>query len=31
MIGDSYGGFLAINKDTTLRTKVSWARVLVKL
>ena len=31
MIGDSCRGFLAIDKDTTLRTKVSWARVLVKL
>ena len=31
MIDDSCGGFLAIDKDTTLRTKVSWATVLVKL
>ena len=31
MIGDSCRGFLAIDKDTTLRTKFSWARVLVKL
>ena len=30
MIGDSCRGFLAIDKDTALRTKVSWARVLVK-
>ena len=25
------GVFLAIDKDTTLRTKVSWARILVRL
>ena len=31
MIGDSCGGFSAIDKDTASRTKVSWARVLVKL
>ena len=30
MIGDSCGGFLAIDKETTLRVKVSWARILVK-
>ena len=30
MIGDNCGGFLAINKETTLRTKVSWARILMK-
>ena len=31
MIGDSYRGFLAIDNETILRVKVSWARILVKL
>ena len=30
-IRDSCGGFLAIDKETTLRVKVSWARILMKL
>ena len=30
-IGDACGGFLALEKETTLRTKVMWARILVKL
>ena len=30
MIGDNCEGYMAINKGTTLRTKVSWARILVK-
>ena len=25
------GGFLVINKETTVRLKVSWARILVKI
>ena len=25
------GGFLAIDKETTLRLKVAWARILVKI
>ena len=29
-IGYSCGGFLAIDKATALRTKVLWARILVK-
>ena len=29
-IGDNCGGFLAIDKAATLRTKVLWARILVK-
>ena len=31
MIGDSCGGLVVIDKDTILRTKPWWARVLVKL
>ena len=31
MIGDSCRGFLALDKDTTLKTKILWARVLVRL
>ena len=31
MIGDSCGGFVTINKNTTLRAKPLWAIVLVKL
>ena len=31
MIGDGYGGFLALDKDTALKTKILWARVLVRL
>ena len=31
MIRDSYRGFLAIDNETILRVKVSWARILVKL
>ena len=31
MIGDSCGGFLAIDKETVLMVKVSLARMLVKL
>ena len=30
-IGDTCGGFLAIDKETTLRVNVSWARILVKI
>ena len=30
MIGDKCGGFLALNKETTLRTKVLWTRLMVK-
>ena len=30
-IGNACGGFLALDKETTLRTKVMWARILVKL
>ena len=31
MVGDSCGGFIALDKETTLRTKVSWAKILVKI
>ena len=31
MVGDSCGGFVALDKETTLRTKVSWAKILVKV
>ena len=31
MIGDNCGGFLALDKDTTPKTKILWARVLVRL
>ena len=31
MIGDSYGGFVEVDHDTTLRTKTMWARLLVRL
>ena len=30
MIGDNCGGFLALDKEIALRTKVLWARLLVK-
>ena len=30
MIGNSCGGFIAIDKETTLRTKLLWARILVR-
>ena len=30
-IGDSCGGFLAIDKETDLRVKVAWARILLKV
>ena len=30
-IEDNYRGFLTIDKETTLRVKVSWARILVKI
>ena len=30
-IGDSCGGFLDVDRDTALRTKTMWARLLVKL
>ena len=30
-IGDSCGGFVAIDKETDLRVKVAWARILVKV
>ena len=30
-IGDSCGGFIALDKNTELRTGLSWARILVKL
>ena len=29
MIGDNYGGFLALDKETALRTKILWVRLLV--
>lgn len=28
--GESYGGFLAIHKFTSLRAEFTWARILVK-
>ena len=31
MIEDSYRGFLAIDMETALRVKVSWARILMKI
>ena len=31
LIGDSCGGFLVVDRETTLRTKTMWARILVKL
>ena len=30
-IGDSYGGFIALNQNTELRTGLLWARIFVKL
>ena len=30
-IGDAYGGFLALDKVTALRTEVMWPRMLIKL
>ena len=30
-IGDSYGGFVVVDKVTDLRVKDAWARILVKL
>ena len=30
-IGDGCGGFLVIDEETTLRLKVAWARILVKI
>ena len=30
-IGDSCGGFVAIDKETVLRVKVAWARILVRV
>ena len=30
-IGDRCGGFLALNKETTLKTDLLWVRILVKL
>ena len=30
MLGDCCGGFLAIDEDTTLRTKTLWKRVMVR-
>ena len=30
-IGDSCGGFIAIDKETARRMKVFWARILVKV
>ena len=30
-IGDACGGFLALDKVTTLRTEVMWARMLIKV
>ena len=30
-IRDSCGGFLDVDRDTALRTKTMWARLLVKL
>ena len=30
MIIDNCGGYMAIDKETTPRTEVSWARILVK-
>ena len=31
LIGDSCEGFVAVDRETTLRTKTMWARILVKL
>ena len=30
-VGDSYGGFVALDKETTIRTDLLWARILVKM
>ena len=30
-VGDSYGGFVALDKETALRTDLLWARILVKM
>ena len=30
-VGDSCGGFVAMDKGTTLRTDLLWARILVKM
>ena len=30
-IGENCGGFITINKDTTLKTQVIWARILVRV
>ena len=30
MIGDNCGGYMAFDKETTLRIEVLWARILVK-
>ena len=29
--GRSYGGFLAMDKETTLKTEFRWARILVRV
>ena len=31
MTGDGCGGFIAMDKETTLRTEVLWARILIRL
>ena len=31
MIDDSYGGYLDCDKDTALRVKPLWARIMVKV
>ena len=31
MVGDSYGGFVAVDRETTLRNKDLWAKILVKI
>ena len=30
-VGDSYGGFVALDEETTLKTDLLWARILVKM
>ena len=30
-IGDGCGGFLKVDKETTLRNEISWVRILVRL
>ena len=30
-MGDSCGGFVALDEETTLKTELHWARILVKM